>query len=145
VTKYKVDTPYEIVCVDGTEEEIGTSFVNRREAQKAVEIAKELRSTFENVIILTPYTGQCSCMLSQQSGVPIHTIDSFQGREADAVVVSIVRTHSIGFWKEPGRLNVALTRARKALVVLGNGHAWTQYPLIDLMQDGVARNLVSSA
>lgn len=144
VTKFNVDMPYEIVCVDAEEEEVGTSFVNRREALKAVEIAKDLKTKFENVIILSPYTGHCSYLLSQQSGIPIHTIDSFQGREADAVVLSIVRTNNIGFWTESSRLNVALTRARQKLVVVGNGHKWKQTPLKELMRDGTKRNIIST-
>jgi len=57
-------------------------------------------------------------------GLPIEivcgTVDRFQGREADLVLLSMRNTHRIGFLDSPNRLNVALTRARQQLVILGN-------------------------
>ena len=50
-------------------------------------------------------------------------IKYFQGSECDVIVISCVRTESIGFVKESERLNVALTRARNALYVIGNFYA----------------------
>lgn len=48
------------------------------------------------------------------------TVDRFQGREADLVILSMRNTHRIGFLDSPNRLNVALTRARQQLIILGN-------------------------
>jgi superfamily I DNA and/or RNA helicase len=51
------------------------------------------------------------------------TIDNFQGEEADIVVLSLVRNYdkgSIGFMKEPERVNVILSRARCGLIMLGS-------------------------
>jgi superfamily I DNA and/or RNA helicase len=53
----------------------------------------------------------------------IDTIDSFQGREADVIYLSLTRSNNkneIGFLKEYRRLNVALTRAKKKLIVVGD-------------------------
>ena len=50
--------------------------------------------------------------------------DFFQGSECDLIVISCVRTESIGFVAESERLNVALTRARSALYVVGNFYAF---------------------
>ncbi|MEL6356915.1 MAG: AAA domain-containing protein, partial [Bacteroidota bacterium] len=54
----------------------------------------------------------------------INTIDGFQGQERDVVYISLVRSNEkgeIGFLKDYRRMNVALTRARKQLVVIGDG------------------------
>jgi superfamily I DNA and/or RNA helicase len=48
------------------------------------------------------------------------TVDRFQGREADLVLLSMRNTRRVGFLDSPNRLNVAVTRARQQLVVLGN-------------------------
>jgi superfamily I DNA and/or RNA helicase len=53
----------------------------------------------------------------------INTIDSFQGQERDLIILSLVRSNSknvIGFLKDYRRLNVAMTRARKKLIIIGD-------------------------
>lgn len=52
--------------------------------------------------------------------IQLGTVDSFQGHEADLVLLSMVRTRAEGFLNSPNRLNVGLTRARYQLLVLGN-------------------------
>lgn len=56
----------------------------------------------------------------QKSRVEVHTIDSAQGLENDIVIMSVVKTRGVGFLSNPQRLNVALTRAKKALFICGN-------------------------
>jgi superfamily I DNA and/or RNA helicase len=59
----------------------------------------------------------------ERRAVRISTIDNFQGEEADIVVLSLVRNNdkgSIGFMKEPERVNVMLSRARCGLIMLGS-------------------------
>src|SRR5271154_5982234 len=84
--------------------------------------------------IITPYEGQRSYIVStmQQNGsyrkdlykeVEVASVDAFQGREKDYIVLSCVRSNEhqgIGFLNDPRRLNVALTRAKYGLVILGN-------------------------
>ena len=64
----------------------------------------------------------------------IHTVDSFQGREADAVILTSVRTNSLGFWSDYRRLNVAMTRAKHVLRIIGNTESWKTGPLFDLKE-----------
>jgi superfamily I DNA and/or RNA helicase len=51
--------------------------------------------------------------------IKLHTVDKFQGHEADIVFLSMVQTHRVGFMDNPNRLNVAITRAKFQLVVFG--------------------------
>ena len=54
----------------------------------------------------------------------INTVDSFQGQEKDIIIVSMVRSNDfgeIGFMRDERRINVALTRSRHVLIVVGNG------------------------
>lgn len=52
--------------------------------------------------------------------VSVNTIDSYQGQEKDIIFISSARTDGIGFTGQPQRLNVALTRAKKCLMICGN-------------------------
>ena len=52
--------------------------------------------------------------------IKLHTVDKFQGHEADIVFLSMVQTQKDGFMDNPNRLNVAITRAKFQLVILGN-------------------------
>jgi superfamily I DNA and/or RNA helicase len=66
----------------------------------------------------------------------INTVDSFQGQEKDIIIVSTVRSNKrkdIGFMKDERRINVALTRSRHLLIVVGHGdtigsnETWNKY------------------
>jgi superfamily I DNA and/or RNA helicase len=61
--------------------------------------------------------------LEEHANLEVDTVDGFQGREKEAVVMSLVRCNSrgeIGFLGDVRRMNVALTRARRKLVVIGD-------------------------
>ena len=66
---------------------------------------------------LQAYTGSTASF--DQQAVQISTVDAFQGGEKDIVIVSCVRTSSTGFIDDLGRINVAVTRARHHLLLLG--------------------------
>lgn len=80
------------------------------------------------IAILTPYSKQVSYIKSQitEANVPlpdISTVDGIQGREKECIIISMVRSNSkqeIGFLKDWRRMNVAVTRARRMLILIGN-------------------------
>ncbi|CAD0089538.1 unnamed protein product [Aureobasidium mustum] len=79
--------------------------------------------------------------------IQISTIDNYQGQESDIVVASLVRSnpdHDIGFLSSPERLNVLLSRARNALILIGNAETFksahtgkeTRTQLFSLLEEG---------
>jgi len=135
----KVESPMFFYSVAGKEEisSSGTSYLNRIEASYVEKIVTQFLSTGaspDQIGVITPYEGQRSFIVShmERSGslsgglydqIEVASVDAFQGREKDYIVISCVRSNDdqgIGFLRDPRRLNVALTRAKYGLVILGN-------------------------
>ena len=101
----------------------------KKQADTGVAPQKEERKP--SIAVLTPYTRQAELLKSMLSGfgqVEVCSIDGFQGKEADLVVFVTVRCnphHEIGFLKDRRRLNVALTRAKTGIIVVGNERTLT--------------------
>ncbi|TFK19298.1 RNA-directed RNA polymerase [Coprinopsis marcescibilis] len=76
------------------------------------------------ITVLSPYRGQNNKLKYKlPSSIPVSTVDGFQGRESDIVIFSTVRCNAdceIGFLDDPRRLNVMWTRARLALIIVGD-------------------------
>ncbi len=95
----------------------------------------------DELAVIAPYDAQCvriRQLLNDEveRGVEVDTVDGFQGREKDAVIVSLVRSNDrceLGFVADLRRLNVALTRARKKLIVIGDGATLARQPLVDAL------------
>jgi regulator of nonsense transcripts 1 len=135
--------------VNSGSEEIGasgTSFLNRTEAasvEKLVSMMLKAGLNPEQIGVITPYEGQRSYVVSymQKNGsqradlykeIEVASVDSFQGREKDFIIVSCVRSNAqqgIGFLRDPRRLNVALTRARYGVMIIGNAKLLARNPL----------------
>ena len=118
----------------------GGSKTNPGEAHTIVECVRRLRHSCPalfsgggdntvGVAVLTAYNGQKALIqellgqAEQAQDVVVSTVDGFQGREAHVVLISMVRANtlqSVGFWADERRLNVVLTRARSALIVVGH-------------------------
>jgi len=63
--------------------------------------------------------------------ISINTVDGFQGQERDIIVISMVRSNDegqIGFLRDLRRMNVAITRARMKVIILGNRQTMTRHP-----------------
>lgn len=96
---------------------------------------------FPSIAIISPYKQQLVILNEQLSHVPdlqpylasisVNTIDSFQGQERDIVYISMTRSNGrgeIGFLSDIRRMNVAMTRARKKLVVVGDSATLSNLP-----------------
>ena len=144
----KVDSPMMFWSNLGNEEisASGTSYLNRTEASNVEKLVTRFFKAGvrpDEIGIITPYEGQRSYIVSsmQASGtfkkemykeVEVASVDAFQGREKNFIVVSCVRSNDhqgIGFLSDPRRLNVALTRAKFGVVILGNPKVLSKHPL----------------
>jgi predicted DNA helicase len=108
---------------------------NEGEANLAYTILEQLRYSGvepDQVAILTPYLAQVKRLrLSNREKVEIGSIDSFQGREKEVVILSLVRsndTGEVGFLSDTRRMNVAMTRARRLLIVIGDSATISRHP-----------------
>jgi superfamily I DNA and/or RNA helicase len=125
----------------------GASFEEEREAdgdskfnpQEAALVARQVERLLTagvsaaDIAVIAPYAAQVR-LLRERLGVPgleIDSVDGFQGREKEAVVVSLVRSNpqrEIGFLVDVRRTNVALTRARRKLIVVGDSATLAVHP-----------------
>uniref|UniRef100_A0A0G4HZD1 DNA2/NAM7 helicase-like C-terminal domain-containing protein n=1 Tax=Chromera velia CCMP2878 TaxID=1169474 RepID=A0A0G4HZD1_9ALVE len=125
--------------------------MNRPEAQLAALVVRHLLAVGErkgSIGVVTPYTAQVAA-LAQELGsrmvsrndddddplaaarrgpederIEVKTVDGYQGREKEIIVFSTVRANqsgSVGFLEDWRRMNVGITRARRAMIILGNG------------------------
>jgi hypothetical protein len=128
--------PVAFVPVNGIEMDDGVSKLNEAEAAAACDAVAALlqggQCTVSDIAVVTPYAAQARLIrrmtrqLTQNSGPPfveVSSVDGFQGREKEAVVFSAVRSNdygAVGFVSDWRRVNVSFTRARRALIVIGN-------------------------
>ncbi|XP_064027690.1 probable helicase senataxin isoform X2 [Pogoniulus pusillus] len=128
--------PYLIFDVgDGREERDNDSFSNPQEVKLVMELIKVIKARrkdlgLRRIGIITPYSAQKKRIQRQLDKVfgnnspgEVDTVDAFQGREKDCIIVTCVRANttkgSIGFLASLQRLNVTITRARFSLFILG--------------------------
>lgn len=125
--------PCMLMDVAGQEMLNGTSYYNKAEAERVISLLELLEARGvdlnEQVGIITFYTGQVAYLSRQLAKRPayrqvkVSTVDSFQGDERDFIIISFVRANRkgrIGFLNDFRRLNVAVTRARLSLLMVGH-------------------------
>ena len=135
----------------------GSSWFNVAEAQLTLatlqryfeKIGKErLLEERVDVGVISPYKGQVNLlrrMLRQDSYwkpfrslITVNTVDGFQGQERDVIVISLVRSNDqgdIGFLRDLRRMNVAITRARMKLIILGDKDTICRMPFYKRLAD----------
>lgn len=102
---------------------------------------KNGKGKFPSVAVISPYREQVrllkdllqhnASLVQRNEQISINTIDGFQGQERDIVYISLTRSNPdnrIGFLSDIRRMNVAMTRARKKLVVVGDSGTLSQFP-----------------
>lgn len=140
-----LETGKPVVFIDtagcGFEEKINPEFKSRFNPDEfqmlcehlylLIDAYQEKEMPLPSIGIISPYREQVIYMKNQVAedeklaklSLSINTIDAFQGQERDLIYISLVRSNGkgeIGFLKDYRRMNVAMTRARKKLVVLGD-------------------------
>ena len=150
-----LDTPIEwkdTSALDEKEQFVGESFgrINKAEAELTLDT---LQHYFESigkqrllderidVGIISPYRAQVQYLRRQlmkreyfkpfRRLISVNTVDGFQGQERDVIVISLVRSNDegqIGFLRDLRRMNVAITRARMKLIILGDSQTMTRHP-----------------
>lgn len=110
--------------------------------QQAARTLREVRRLLargvapRDVGVITPYEAQARRLReglreARQAGLEIGTVDAFQGREKEAIVLDLVRSNEageLGFLNDTRRINVALTRARRFLIVIGDSATLGAHP-----------------
>ncbi|KAJ9700394.1 hypothetical protein PVL29_005951 [Vitis rotundifolia] len=135
--------PVLFIGVQGYDEREGSnpSWFNRTEASKVVEIIKKLTISQdlreEDIGVITPYRQQVLKLKKALEGVDmpaikVGSVEQFQGQEREVIIISTVRStikhnefdknHCLGFLSNPRRFNVAITRAKSLLIIIGNPH-----------------------
>lgn len=124
----------------------GTSFLNRTEATAVERIVTTFLKggcTPDQIGVVTPYEGQRAFVESymERHGamrtslyreIEVTSVDAFQGREKDLIILSCVRSNErqgIGFLSDPRRLNVAMTRAKYGCIIVGNPNVLSRHML----------------
>ena len=148
-----IDTSqFDLPLTSFKEEFVGESFgrINKAEAELTL---LALQNYFEkigkqrllderiDVGIISPYRAQVQylrrLLMKREYFKPfrrlisVNTVDGFQGQERDIIVISLVRSNNegqIGFLRDLRRMNVAITRARMKLIILGNAPTMTRHP-----------------
>ncbi len=119
---------------------------NPLEAKIVAEIVKRLFGIGlkpESVGVITPYDDQrdlLSTLLPED--VEVKTVDGYQGREKEAIVISFVRSNpwgELGFLTDLRRLNVSLTRARRKLIAVGDASTLSSHPTYRRFLEFVSR------
>jgi predicted DNA helicase len=141
------DAPLEVIDTAGRgfEEDTPEASESKANEGEAALAAAEVERILEkgvapaDIAVIAPYEAQVQRLRQLlasrlDQGMEIDTVDGFQGREKEAVVVTLVRSNEegeVGFLADIRRMNVALTRARKKLVVIGDSATVCRHPFYE--------------
>jgi ATP-dependent RNA/DNA helicase IGHMBP2 len=134
-------TPLTFIDTAGAsyDEELEPDGASRRNPQEADLLASKVRALVDfgvnadDIAVIAPYSAQVRLLRDKLSipGLEIDSVDGFQGREKEVVMLSLVRSNSegeVGFLADIRRMNVALTRARRKLLIIGDSATLAHHP-----------------
>ena len=124
-------------------ESAGASRFNPKEAALACRKIQELLRAgvpANAIAVIAPYAAQVRLLREKLSvpGLEIDSVDGFQGREKEAVIISLVRSNpegEVGFLADVRRMNVAMTRARRLLLMIGDSATLSSHPFYERLLD----------
>lgn len=133
--------PIEFIDTAGADydEEVEPDGESRCNPQEAALVARKVAALVaagvkpSDIAIIAPYAAQVRLLREKldYEGLEIDSVDGFQGREKEAVIISLVRSNpegEIGFLADVRRMNVAMTRARRKLLMIGNSATLSTHP-----------------
>ncbi len=119
---------------------------NPQEALFTVQLARELLKIGllpQDIGIITPYKDHEEFIKKHISEVEVKSVDGFQGREKQVIIISLVRSNAeeqIGFLKDHRRINVAITRAKRKLIIVGDSTTISSDPLLSRLIEYIGEN-----
>jgi ATP-dependent RNA/DNA helicase IGHMBP2 len=144
------EAPLEFIDTAGAgyDEEAGPDGESRFNREEAALAAKKVTALVEagvspsEIAVISPYSAQVRLLREKLDypGLEVDTVDGFQGREKEAVVISLVRSNpegEIGFLADVRRMNVAMTRARRKLLMIGDSATLARHPFYARLIDYV--------
>ena len=134
----------------GFDEELDEETGSRRNPQEAAVAVRAVHRLLDahvpaaGIAVITPYSAQARFLRERLrgTGVEVDSVDGFQGREKEAVVFSLVRSNpegEIGFLSDVRRTNVALTRARRKLLIIGDSATLANHPFYKRLLEYIER------
>jgi len=100
--------------------------------KKLIKKLKKMGLKKEWIGVITPYDDQVDLLKREIEDIEISTVDGFQGREKEVILISFVRSNpkkEIGFLKDLRRLNTALTRPKRKLIAVGDSETLSSYQI----------------
>jgi superfamily I DNA and/or RNA helicase len=131
-------------------ENMRKSFVNEGEAEIVEFLVGYLLTNGiqgHEIGVITPYRGQVRLIKSKLDfkarGIAVASVDGFQGREKEVIILSLVRSNmncNIGFVKNDRRINVALTRAKRLIILIWDSRNYEKFPLFKRLDTYLMKN-----
>jgi len=121
------------------------SWKNLKEAKyikKITNYLEEKKVKPSAIGIISPYKAQTKEIKKKIKEIEVHTVDGFQGREKDLIIISLVRSNknkNIGFLSDEKRLNVSLTRAKKHLIIIGDKKTFSKNKIFNDLWDFIEK------